>query len=61
MAFRIPTANVSVVDLTVILEKETSYEIKETFKKASEDELKEFLDTQRGCSFTRLCRLSINK
>ena len=44
MAFRIPTANVSVVDLTVILEKETSYEqIKETFKKASEDELKGIL------------------
>ena len=41
MAFRIPTANVSVVDLTVILEKETSYEeIKETFKNASENELK---------------------
>lgn len=40
MAFRIPTANVSVVDLTVILEKETSYdEIKKTFKKASENEL----------------------
>ena len=36
-----PTANVSVVDLTVILEKETSYdEIKEIFKKASENELK---------------------
>tara|TARA_B100000963_G_C22115606_1_gene446787 strand:- start:67 stop:546 length:480 start_codon:yes stop_codon:yes gene_type:complete len=41
MAFRIPTANVSVVDLTVILEKETSYdEIKKTFKNASENELK---------------------
>ena len=41
MAFRIPTANVSVVDLTVILKKETSYdEIKKTFKKASENELK---------------------
>jgi len=40
MAFRIPTANVSVVDLTVILEKETSYdEIKKIFKKASENEL----------------------
>ena len=33
MAFRVPTADVSVVDLTVILEKETSYEdIKEVFK-----------------------------
>ena len=41
MAFRIPTVNVSVVDLTVILEKQTSYEeIKETFKNASENELK---------------------
>lgn len=41
MAFRIPTANVSVVDLTVILEKQTSYEeIKETFKNASQNELK---------------------
>ena len=41
MAFRIPTANVSVVDLTVILENQTSYdEIKKTFKKASENELK---------------------
>ena len=41
MAFRIPTANVSVIDLTVLLEKNTSYdEIKEKFKNASENELK---------------------
>ena len=41
MAFRIPTANVSVIDLTVVLEKSTSYdEIKEKFKNASENELK---------------------
>ena len=41
MAFRIPTANVSVIDLTVVLEKNTSYdEIKEKFKNASENELK---------------------
>ncbi|NAY91261.1 type I glyceraldehyde-3-phosphate dehydrogenase [Muricauda sp. JGD-17] len=40
MAFRVPTADVSVVDLTVRLEKETSYqEIKEAFKAASEGEL----------------------
>ena len=40
MAFRVPTADVSVVDLTVRLEKETSYEeIKKTFKAASEGEL----------------------
>jgi glyceraldehyde 3-phosphate dehydrogenase len=41
MAFRVPTANVSVVDLTVKLNKDTSYqEIKDTFKAASENELK---------------------
>ncbi|GMN08332.1 type I glyceraldehyde-3-phosphate dehydrogenase [Croceitalea sp. MTPC5] len=40
MAFRVPTADVSVVDLTVRLEKETSYEeIKKVFKSASEGEL----------------------
>ena len=45
MAFRIPTANVSVVDLTVLLEKQTSYEdIKKKFKEASENELKGVLD-----------------
>ncbi|GGD41373.1 type I glyceraldehyde-3-phosphate dehydrogenase [Muriicola marianensis] len=44
MAFRVPTADVSVVDLTVRLEKETSYEeIKKAFKKASEGELKGIL------------------
>ena len=45
MAFRIPTANVSVVDLTVLLEKKTSYEdIKKKFKEASENDLKGILD-----------------
>ncbi|WP_224490176.1 type I glyceraldehyde-3-phosphate dehydrogenase [Robertkochia flava] len=40
MAFRVPTADVSVVDLTVRLEKETSYEeIKKVMKAASEGEL----------------------
>lgn len=40
MAFRVPTPDVSVVDLTVRLEKETSYEaIKQAFKEASEGEL----------------------
>jgi glyceraldehyde 3-phosphate dehydrogenase len=38
MSFRVPTANVSVVDLTCRLEKPASYdEIKATFKKASEE------------------------
>ena len=40
MAFRVPNADVSVVDLTVKLSKETSYEeIKKTFRSASENEL----------------------
>lgn len=41
MSFRIPTLNVSVVDLTCRLEKATDYEaIKAVMKKASENELK---------------------
>jgi glyceraldehyde 3-phosphate dehydrogenase len=44
MAFRVPTADVSVVDLTVKLDKATSYEeIKKVFKAASEGELKGIL------------------
>ena len=44
MAYRVPTADVSVVDLTVRLEKQTSYEeIKAVMKKASENELKGIL------------------
>ena len=40
MAFRIPTANVSVVDLTVRLKKNTSYEnIKKVMKRSSKNEL----------------------
>ena len=41
MAFRVPTADVSVVDLTVKVKKETSLEeIKKAFKAAAEGELK---------------------
>ena len=44
MAFRVPTANVSVVDLTCRLEKAASYDqIKAAMKKASEGELKGIL------------------
>lgn len=44
MAFRVPTINVSVVDLTCRLEKAASYdEIKKTIKEASEGELKGIL------------------
>ncbi|UUC44439.1 type I glyceraldehyde-3-phosphate dehydrogenase [Flavobacterium cerinum] len=41
MAMRVPVADVSVVDLTVKLQKETSYaEIMEVLKKSSENEMK---------------------
>ncbi|GAA4512653.1 type I glyceraldehyde-3-phosphate dehydrogenase [Sphingobacterium thermophilum] len=44
MSFRVPTADVSVVDLTVRLEKGASYEeIKQAMKEASEGELKGIL------------------
>ena len=44
MAFRVPVADVSVVDLTVRLEKSTSYDkIKETMKEASLGKLKGIL------------------
>jgi glyceraldehyde 3-phosphate dehydrogenase len=44
MAFRVPTPDVSVVDLTVRLATETTYEeIKATVKAASEDKLKDIL------------------
>ena len=44
MAFRVPTANVSVVDLTVKLSEETSYEeIKSVMRKHSETDLNNIL------------------
>uniref|UniRef100_A0A7S0UZL8 Glyceraldehyde-3-phosphate dehydrogenase n=1 Tax=Polytomella parva TaxID=51329 RepID=A0A7S0UZL8_9CHLO len=44
MAFRVPTNDVSVVDLTVLLEKQASYEeIMAALKSASENELKGIL------------------
>lgn len=44
MSFRVPTVDVSVVDLTVKVAKETSYdEIMEVLKKASENEMKGIL------------------
>ncbi len=44
MSLRVPTADVSVVDMTVKVAKETSYEeIMQVFKKASENELKGIL------------------
>lgn len=44
MAFRVPTTDVSVVDLTCVLEKPTTYEeIQKAMKAASENELKGIL------------------
>jgi glyceraldehyde 3-phosphate dehydrogenase len=44
MAFRVPTSDVSVVDLTVLLKKETTYEdVCAAMKEASEGELKGIL------------------
>jgi glyceraldehyde 3-phosphate dehydrogenase len=44
MAFRVPTANVSVVDLTVRLAKDTSYdEIKKVMREHSEGDMKNIL------------------
>ena len=44
MAFRVPTANVSVVDLTVKLESKTNYDkVMKALKKASENDLKGIL------------------
>lgn len=45
MAFRVPTPNVSVVDLAVVLKKKTSpEEINQSFKEASQESLKGILD-----------------
>ncbi len=44
MSFRVPVANVSVIDLTVRLEKSTSYEeIATCIKKASDNEMKDII------------------
>jgi glyceraldehyde 3-phosphate dehydrogenase len=50
MAFRVPTANVSVVDLTVKLEKDTSYEeIKQVMKNHADSDMKNILGyTEEG-------------
>lgn len=64
MAFRVPTLDVSVVDLTCRLEKAASYEeIKAAIKKASENELKGILgyteDEVVSTDFTGDARTSI--
>lgn len=64
MAFRVPTADVSVVDLTVRLEKAASYdEIKTAIKEASETTMKGILgyteDSVVSTDFTTDARTSI--
>lgn len=74
MAFRIPTIDVSVVDLTCRLEKPATYdEIKEAVKRASENELKgilgytedevvstDFIHDARTCIFDANAGISLN-
>ena len=74
MSFRVPTINVSVVDLTCRLEKEATYdEIKAAMKKASENELKgimgytedavvstDFISDPRTCIFDAEAGISLN-
>lgn len=74
MAFRVPTADVSVVDLTVRTEKGATYdEIKAIFKKASENEYKgivnytedevvsqDFVSDPYSCTFDANAGIALN-
>jgi len=64
MAFRVPTSDVSVVDLTAVLAKETTYDaIKAAMKAASEGELKGVLgyteDKVVATDFRGECKTSV--
>jgi glyceraldehyde 3-phosphate dehydrogenase len=75
MAFRVPTLDVSVVDLTVRLSRDTSYEeICSTIKKASEGEMKgimgytdeelvssDFIGSSYSAIFDELAGIALNK
>jgi glyceraldehyde 3-phosphate dehydrogenase len=75
MAFRVPTLDVSVVDLTVSLEKEASYEeICKEVKRASEQEMNgilgyteedvvssDFVGDERTCIFDAKAGIMLNK
>lgn len=75
MAFRVPTADVSVVDLTVRVSKDTSYEeISAAIKKASEGELKgilgyteeqlvssDFIGSKYSSVYDKLAGIALNK
>ncbi len=74
MSFRVPVADVSVVDLTVKLEKSASYEdVKKAMKEASEGEMKgilgytedevvsqDFLGDSRTCIFDAKAGIALN-
>lgn len=74
MAFRVPTADVSVVDLTVKTKKSVSYDkLKEVMKNASENELKgvlgyteedvvsqDFIGESRTCVFDANAGIALN-
>ena len=74
MAFRVPTADVSVVDLTVRTKKSVSYDkLKEVMKNASENELKgvlgyteedvvsqDFIGESRTCVFDANAGIALN-
>ncbi|HSW73227.1 MAG TPA: type I glyceraldehyde-3-phosphate dehydrogenase [Chlamydiales bacterium] len=75
MAFRVPVADVSVVDLTVRLARDTSYEeICNAMKSASEKEMKgimaftdeevvssDFIGSNYSCIFDKLAGIALNK
>lgn len=75
MAFRVPTADVSVVDLTVKVSKDTSYEeISAAVKKASEGELRgimgyteeelvssDFIGSKYSSVYDKLAGIALNK
>ncbi len=74
MAFRVPTIDVSAVDLTVRLKKDTTYdEIAETMKKASQNEMKgileycdeevvssDFIGSHYSCIFDKLAGIALS-
>lgn len=75
MAFRVPTLDVSVVDLTVRLSKDTSYdEISKAMQMASQKEMKgilavtdeqvvssDFIGTSYSCIFDQTAGIALNK
>lgn len=61
MAFRVPTANVSVVDLTCRLGKPAKYdEIKQKIKEAAGGQLKGILDYTEGKYWITKTKINLN-